>query len=287
MKNKIILILLLFPSLIFSQHRNRLEFNDLHRFHLKGKVKTLKYFEYNVTYRNDSVTQVNLEDFIVPKNYKIEFNKEGNIQRKTEYRLKNDSIKEKGLWIYNYEKDKIKKETYYWNNYSKDTTQWNYSYHDKRTTIITQESTMSPKLMYYVYKQDQNNEYYESINADSSYIRRSLYVYDKHNRIIRIEKYDDQKYTRDIIFNSYADTINFKPKVTGSSYTKYDAPLIIQQFKFNNQNDIIEIDGLDVSDNKKTIIEYKYDDRGNWIEKTKKGGAGKIYKIYKREIFYY
>lgn len=287
MKNKIIFTLILLPNLIFSQHRIRLEFNDLHRYHLKGNVENLKYFEYNVTYENDSIAQVKLEDFLVPKNYKIEFNREGYIKRKTEYRLKNDSIIEKGLWIYNYEKDKIKNEIYYWNNNSKDTTQWHYLYPDERTTIINQESTMSPKLMHYIYEQDKNKEYYKSINADSSYIGRSLYVYDKQNRIIRIEKYDDQEYTRDIILSTYADSINFNPKVTASSYTKYDAPLFINQFKFNNQYDIIEIDGLDVSDDKKTIIEYKYDDKKNWIEMIKKGGTGKIYKIYKREISYY
>jgi len=287
MKNKIIFILILLPNLIFSQHRNRLEFNDLHRYHLKGNVETLKYYKYNVTYKNDSISQVKFEDFIVPKNYMIEFNQDGYIRKKIEYRLKNDSIIEKGLWLYNYENDKIKKEIYYWNNRSKDTTQWHYLYPDESTTIINQESTMSPKLMHYIYKQVKNKEYYKSINADSSFIGKSLYVYDKRDRIIRIEKYDDQEYTRDIILKSYSDSINLNPKVTVSSYTKYDAPVSINQYKFNDQYDIIEIDGLDVSDDIKTIIEYKYDDNKNWIVKIKKGGTGKIYKIYKREISYY
>ena len=286
-KKLIFIIIIISPTLIFAQHRLRMYSNDINRFRLKGKVKSLKYFEFNIKYLNDSVYKLTLEDFLVPRNYKVDFNQDGYITSKIEYRLKNDSIIEKGLWTYNYEKNKIKNEIYYWNNKSKDTTQWNYFYPDNQTTRINKISTMSPKLMHYNYRQLKNKEYYKSINSDSSYIRRSLFVYDNKNRIIRIEKYDDKHYTTDIILNTYSDSLNPNPKLTVSSYTKYDAPPVIRQYEFNNQYDITVRDGLNTKDDKMTIFEYKYDDEKNWIEKVEKGGTGKIIKIYKRKIEYY
>ncbi len=287
MKKYLILISILFPLLIFSQQRIRLNSNDIERYHLKGKVKSLKYFVYDVKYLNDSVYEIKIEDFIVPKNYKIEFNKNGYITKKTEYRSKNDSLIKKGVWLYEYDNNKIKNEIYYWNNNSKDTSKWTYNYPNKNTTLITQQSTMSPKLMYYSYQQNKNKEYYKSANADSSFIRRTLNVYDKKNRIIRIEKYDNLDYIQDIVLKSYSDSLNPYPKITISSYTKYDAPFSIIKYIFNSNNDIIEYDSLINSDNKKNIIEYKYDTQGNWLEKTEKGGTGKIYKVYRREFTYY
>lgn len=55
-------------------------------------------------FSNDSTYNLELYDFLAVHNYKIEFNKFGNIKTKSELRKENDSIKVGAIWKYQYDK---------------------------------------------------------------------------------------------------------------------------------------------------------------------------------------
>ncbi len=294
MKKTFLFIFISFFSInVFSQVNA--EINELLKRNIKGNVKKMKFLKYEVNYVNDSTYVKKIEDFILPSNYILFFDKKGRKIKKVELRLKNDNLIEKGAWYYTYKNDRIKKEVYYWNNRSKDSTVWFYEYPNKTTQLITKKHFTSsslfdsPRIHFYSYKRKGNKEYFKSYNSDSSFVQRRLFTYDKYNRIMRIENYEDKDYLMDITFKTYRDSSSRNPYQVVSSYTKYDEPRpAIIRYRYNKYGDAIKIINLSFPNEKRIgINKYIYDSKGNWVKKVMKGTSGKVYRIYKREFTYY
>jgi len=208
-------------------------------------------------------------------------------KKKTEldYLLKEDTLVEKGLWIYMYDKcNRIIKESYYWNNHSTDTTQWIYEYPNDSTTIIHKYDKLYKHLRYQ-YQQSGNIENFTMANSDSSYVTKGLFVYDKQNRIIRIEEYENKDFIQNIQTNTYIDTLAKKPSVKVWIFTKYTTPAIITTFEYDEIGNEIKSGSIG-KDSKTQHVEYKYDLHNNWIEKKVNLSNGRI-KISRREFEYW
>ena len=283
-----ILILILFTVTAFGQHRQRLNSTDLERFGLMGKVKSYSHIDYQSFLEKDSLKDLRVDNFILaPNNYKIEFNNNGYINLKTElaYLRKKDTLIEKGLWVYEYDElNRIKEENYYWNNRSKDTTQWVYKYPDDSTTIIHQYDK-TYKHLRYQYQQSDNLEYFTKANSDSSYVAKGLFVYDKFNRIIRIEKYENKDYIQNLRSQNYIDTIIKNPSVKVWISTKYNAPPAISTHEYDSFGNEIKSSGVGKG-SRIHLTEYKYDKYKNWIEKKVNLSSGRI-KISRRKFEYW
>lgn len=283
-----ILIFLLFTTSAFAQQRQRLNSSDLERFELKGNVKTYSHIDYQIFSAKDSLNDLIVDDFIlIPNNYRMEFNKVGYIQRKVElvYLLSKQALSEKGVWTYEYDNQKrIKEERYNWNNYSSDVTQWVYTYPNDSTTIIDQYDK-TYKHIRYQYIESGKLEHFTKANSDSSYVTKGLFVYDKYNRITRIEEYENKDFIQSLSTQSYSDTLTKQPYVKVWVFTKYDAPAAISLHEYDTFGN--EIKTTDIGKKSRIhLTEYKYDQHNNWIEKKVKISNGKI-KISRRKFEYW
>ncbi|WP_452218339.1 hypothetical protein [Lacinutrix undariae] len=283
-----ILILLLFTITAFGQHRQRLNSTDIERFGLEGKIKSYSHIDYQPFLEKDSLNDLKIDDFILaPNNYKIEFNNIGYIKRKIEldYLRDEDTLIEKGIWVYEYDKiNRIKEENYYWNNRSIDTTQWIYKYPNDSTTIIHQYDK-TYKHLRYQYQQSDNLEYFTKANSDSSYVTKGLFVYDKYNRITRIEEYENKNYIQNLRSQNYKDTISKNPSIKVWIFTKYNAPPTISTHEYDSFGNEIKSSGVGKG-SRTHLTEYKYDQYNNWTEKKVNLSNGRI-KITRRKFEYW
>ena len=284
----IYIIIFLVPTVGFSQMRKRLNSTDLERYGLNGNVKQVIHKEYEPRFSNDSIYSLVLYDFLAPHNYKLEFNRDGNLNTRTELRKDNDSLISGAIWRYKYgSNNRILQEKRISFQYAKDTMIWNYEY--KGDSIINvYQLDKTYKILYSTYKQKGNMEYLNHANSDSSYITKKLFVYDKQNRLIRYEDYADKDYIQDLRISTYKDTISknkfteifFCPKYNNSSYN---------EFEYEESGNVVSMKignfvGSEPSINR---YEYVYDIRGNWTEKKHFGWRGKLSTVFRREIEYY
>ncbi len=287
MKKSLLLIFLL-PIIGFSQMRNRLNLNDLNRYGLKGNVKEVTFKEYEPRFSNDSTYNLELYDFLAVHNYKIEFNKFGNLKTKSELRKENDSIKVGAIWQYQYDKiNRILNETKLSFQYSKDTVTWNYEYVGD-SIINIQQLNNNEKTSKYSYIEKDENEFFYHSNSDSSYMTKRLFVYDKFNRVTRSEDYKNKNFIQELIIKTYTDTISnnvFKEVVI---WTKFNDSFY-NEFEYDEKGSPIKMIIGNFKNNDPSInrYEYKYDRIGNWIQKRHFGWRGKLSRVYKREIKYY
>lgn len=125
----IYIIIFLVPTVGFSQMRKRLNSTDLERYGLNGNVKQVIHKEYEPRFSNDSIYSLELYDFLAPHNYKLEFNRDGNLNTRTELRKDNDSLISGAIWRYKYDSNnRILQEKRISFQYAKDTMIWNYEY---------------------------------------------------------------------------------------------------------------------------------------------------------------
>jgi hypothetical protein len=267
---KLFISLLLFSSLSIchGQHRQRLVLTDIERFELKGSIKTLSHQDYSPIKSLSDTSSLQIDHFfLAPNNYTSEFNVSGYLTKKTEYEYlhRKDTLMAKGLWTYSYDsKNRIRQETYYWNNYSNDTTVWIYKYSDDSVTLVHKYDD-TYKHMMYRYAQRNNIEYLTTANSDSSSLSRVLFVYDRLNRLIRKEEYEDQNTITFISSWNYADTLSTNPSIDVGISAKYNYGPIIIINEYDSIGNLILSKGV----NPKTRIrtEYTYDSKGNWIER--------------------
>ena len=279
---------MLLPIIGFSQMRNQLSSTDLKRYELNGRVKEMVFNEYEPRFSNDTTYTLELYDFLGPSNFKLEFNKSGNLKAKSELRTDNDSIKVGAIWNYKYDnQNRILQERRYSFQYSKDTITWNYEYVGD-SIINVNQLDKTYEILYYTYIKKGNLEILNHSNSDSSYVTKKLYVYDKFNRVIRSEDYEDKDFIQDFRITTYKDTISlnkFKEIVIG---TKHDISFY-NEFEYNEKNNLIKmiIGNFNNNDTSINRYEYDYDKRGNWIEKRHFGWRGKLSTVFRREIKYY
>jgi len=285
---KIFQILILFPIVGFSQMRSRLNSTDLIRYDLKGNVKEMVFKEYEPRFSNDTTYTLELYDFLGPSNFKLEFNKFGNLKSKSELRSENDSIKVGAIWLYKYDnKNRILKEERFSFQYSKDTATWNYQYIGD-SIINIQQLDKTYKILYYTYLEKENFEYLNHANSDSSYVTKRLYVYDKFDRVIRSEDYENKDYIQDLRIKTYKDTVSSKIFKEVLIWTKYNDSFY-HEFEYNeNENfEKMIIGNFNKNETSVNRYEYDYDKKGNWIEKRHFGWRGKLSTVFRREIEYY
>lgn len=282
------LIFLLIPFLGFSQMRELLNSTDLERYGLKGSVSELIHKEFEPRYSNDSTYTLELYDFLAPHNYKLEFNNNGNLESKTELRKENDSLIAGAIWNYIYDQNnRIQQEQRVSYQYSKDTMTWNYEY--KGDSIVSvQQLDKTYKVLYYTYRQEGIFEYLNHANSDSSYQTKKLYVYDKYNRLTRMEDYADKEFIQDMRISTYNDTITNNKFIEIMIWTKHNNSFY-NQFEYDKNGNVITMIIGNFSDDKKSVnrYEYVYDDKNNWIEKRHFGWRGELSTVFKRDLRYY
>lgn len=290
MRILILIIILHIELTALCQHRQRLCFSDQERFNLRGKIKSYTHIDYQPIFEQDSLKDLRIDDFILlPNNYKLEFDKNGYRQKKIEfsYMQEKDSLVDKGLWIYKYDKhNRILQETYCPDKFSMDTIKWFYTYPNDSTTLIHQYgTTYAFTNQFYKYLQEGWNEDFWQSNADSSYVTRKRFVYDMHNRMIRTEEYGNQNYIQYIRAYTYPDSLTRNPNIKVRINTKYNTPAIITTYeydKFGNEIKASIIGKYARANNTK----YKYDKNRNWIERSVYLSNGRI-KISKRKFEYW
>ncbi len=285
---KIFLILILLPIVGFSQMRSRLNSTDLKRYDLKGNVKEMIFKEYEPRFSKDTTYTLELYDFLGPSNFKLEFNKFGNLKSKSELRSENDSIKVGAIWHYKYDnKNRILKEQRFSFQYSKDSTTWNYQYIGD-SIINIQQLDKIYKILYYTYIEKGNFEYLNHANSDSSYVTKRLYVYDKFDRVIRSEDYENKDYIQDLRITTYNDTVSSNVFKEVLIWTKYNDSFY-NEFEYNENDNFNKMIIGNFNKNETSInrYEYDYDQKGNWIEKRHFGWKGKLSTVFRREIKYY
>ncbi len=287
MKKRFLLIFFL-PIIGFSQMRNRLNSTDLKRYELKGNVKEVFFKEYEPRFSNDSTYSLELYDFLGSSNFKLEFNKYGNLKTKSELRKRNDSIKIGAIWKYKYDKrNRILKEQRLSFQYSKDTITWNYEYIGD-SIINIEQLDKTYKILYYTYLEKGNNEFLNHANSDSSYVTKRLYVYDKFNRITRSEDYENKDFIQDLRITTYKDTITINKFKEVVIWTKHNNSFY-NEFEYDKNGNSIKMIIGNFNNNDPSInrYEYDYDKNGNWIEKRHFGWRGKLSTVFRREIKYY
>jgi hypothetical protein len=165
--------------------------NDLKRQKLNGKVKEVKFVEYEAIYNTkDSTYTLEIYDILTMKNNISSFNKFGYLEKKTELSFDiKDSMSISAIWTYKYDnQNRIVREFRDSKKYG-DTSSWNYKY-DKDKTIVKYYAK-NFNVLYYEYTQINDLEILTTANSDSSYQRKVKFIYDNQNRLIRYENYEN------------------------------------------------------------------------------------------------
>jgi len=252
---------------------------------LSENVKSLSHLDYDLIEKISDTATLRIDHFfLAPNNYTLEFNAAGYLTSKTEYDLQEDTLKPKGLWRYLYDSlNRITQETYYWNNFSNDTTLLVYEYYGDSVTLIHKYDD-TYKHRRYRYAQRNNIEYLTTANADSSYLETVLFAYDKQNRLIRKEEYENQNTIAFIRSWSYNDSLSTKPSLDAGISSKYNYGPVLIINEYDSLQNLILSKGIGTQ--KPTLIDYTFDAYGNWIEQ-RKTLPNELIKISRRRIEYY
>jgi len=270
--------------------KERLIFNDIQRLGLEDQVKEVFHKEFRPIFTNDSTYNLEFKfDFLLSFNYKYEFNNNGYLTHKTEYRKERDSLAVRVMWHYNYDSiNRIKQEKRISLEFSRDTSVLDYEYiGDSITNIKRFDKTF--KLQYFTYIQKGDLEILHYYNSDSSFVTKQLFAYDKYNRIIRSEDYKNKEFIQHLTTKIYSDTINRKEFKKITIWAKYNNSYYSAHEYDKNYNSIKKTTGrFDTNKTSVSRCEYDYDNRGNWVEKRLfDWGDGKLKTVYKRDVIYY
>jgi hypothetical protein len=257
---------------------------DLERMGLKGDIKTYSHIEYRPIKNIADTSSLRVDHFFLsPNNYTLHFNNEGYKTKMTEYEYlyEEDSLKPKGIWTYSYDSiNRIVQEIYYLNNISNDTTILNYEYIGDSVTLVHDTN----KNLTYRYAQRGKIEFATKANSDSSHISRQLFVYDKLNRLIRKEEYEDRSTLTFLRSWNYTDSLSTKPSLDVGISAKYNYGPIIMINEYDSLQNLVLSKGI--GSQKPKIIEYTYDSNGNWIEQRTQQ-PNDLIKISRRKIEYF
>jgi hypothetical protein len=279
----IILIFTFFISLCHGQMRERFYMNDLKRQKLNGKVKDVKFIEYEARYnKEDSTYTLKIFDFLSMKNNISSFNKLGYLEKKTELSFDiKDSMSISAIWTYQYDKKNRIIREFRDSKKNGDTSSWNYKYMNNNTLIKYYQKDYH--VLYYKYSQMNEVELLTTANSDSSYQRKMKFIYDKENRLIRYENYENTDSIVSQRVLSYTnESRNFNNEINEDKKYKYK---INKSFEYDENGNVKKI----FNEEQKLTgwFEYVYDRNKNWIEQKCYNSSGKIYNVYKREISYY
>lgn len=270
-------------SLCNGQMRERFHMNDLKRHKLNGNVKDVKYIVYEALHNtNDSAYVLKTFDFLSIKNNISTFNRLGYLEKKVElsFDLK-DSISVSAIWTYSYDKrNRIIREFRDSKKYG-DTSSWNYTYNKNNTLIKYYHKDYH--VLYYKYSQIKDLELLTTANSDSSFQRKIKFVYDKRNRLVRYENYEDKDSILDLRILRYDNkSRNYIFEMNEDKKYRFK---INKFYKYDEHGNVIKI--FNKEQKLTGWYGYVYDRKKNWIEQKCYNSAGKLYNVCKREITYY
>ncbi len=283
-RNIFILTFTFFISLCYGQMRERLHMNDLKRQKLNGNVKDLKHIEYEARYNTkDTTYALVISDFLSMKNNISTYNKSGYLEKKTElsFDLK-DSISISAVWTYEYDKDNRIIREYRDSKKYGDTSSWNYKYINKNATLIKYYHK-TYNVLYYKYSQEKDVELLTTANSDSSYQRKMKFIYDKKNRLVHYENYENTDSIINLRDLKYSDeSRNYTEEFNEDRKYKYKIKKFLD---YDVNGNVIKI--FDETKKLTGWFEYVYDSRKNWIEQKCFNSSGRLYNVIKRDITYH
>jgi uncharacterized lipoprotein NlpE involved in copper resistance len=251
-------LIILFALILLSGCSNQKNKNDWEKDNLKGKVKSLKVFDFKAVDR---------------------FGK-----------IEKDSLKSKSIYTYDVKGNRI--ETNIYNSDGSLSDNFSYKYDDKENKIESNRYTSDGRLYLKMLDQyDNKGNKIESnwYNSDSSLYLKTLYQYDNKGNKIKSNSYNPDGSFNDNFSYRYDNKGNM---IESKSY-KSDGSLEWKETNlYNNKGNIIKENLSFESYNKEmknfdANSEYKYDDKGNWIEQIIHHSPEISYEIRERTFEYY
>lgn len=222
---------------------------DLERMNLNGNIKQIKEMEFLLLTKDSKYekgSQVGCYDIYY-------FNERGNISQVNSFRSPNDGC---GILIHNYNERGLK-------------------------TEIRFIPSSGPEYVEERFRYDRNNKVIEKIflpEREDQVTANYIYKDDKISTI-QYSIYNSPSSTETFIYNDKGRVLEKKEFATGSLLVSY-------VYKYNNNGDVTEIKCFLPSgelDETRTY-KYKYDSKGNWIEKVSIEDAGN--RFLTRKITY-
>jgi len=232
---------------------------DLDFYNLNGKVKSLKENNYKAEEKFGEIVKGEKEESFTPVTI---FNKDGNLIESSMYNA-NGELEFKTIYKYN-EKGYINKEITYVANGEFNTN--NYHVYNEKGFLI-----------------EKNN-----FNAKDSLVSKSNYRYDEKGNNIEINYYKLEEIDYKIKFE-----YNAKGQIIESNYYDSDGSIIGKiKYLYNNKGNEEEVASTffytwTEEDKTKELFKYKYDEKGNWIERITFDEDNIPLKITERIIEYF
>lgn len=217
--------------------------NDWLEHNLYGKVKSIKEFTYYAVERFGEVEKGEVMSVFKPTT--TIFNEQGYVIEKVEYDL-DGNIYSKKLYKYDNKETLLEKYKYDSDDNLIEKSFYNYELNEKgyKTKTIDKFSPEDSLKFKFVseYNSKGNKVLKELYTSEGSKFAITAFKYNGKNRLI--ESYSIVDFSNDLI-----------PKST---------------FKYDNKGNRVEIKRYDSKDNfrEKSVVEYVYDEKGNWIKST-------------------
>lgn len=283
----LVLLILMIPFLAFSQ-RGKSSINDLMMMNLKGAVKEVRHFGFTPEYIEEDSIVLSPLDFFGTHNFILKFNEKGWLKEKIELRLNQEEhLFPDAIWTYTYDgQQRLLNETITFRVTTPDTASFHYAYpNDSLMTIAEKQNSLTK--MTYRYTLDNRTEEFLAINRDSSYIGKTYFEKDAHDRIIRREDYNNMTRLQNLTINFYQDSIFRTPFKTIETNLRTGRMMQIENILDDHGNIISQKLGpIQNGESNTTTYTYVYDVGGNWIEK-REYISNQLRKIFLREIDYY
>lgn len=258
MKSIITLAFLNITIISYGQEKELTKKSDLQQKNLKGKVKSLKEFNYNATLKNNKIKKKEI-NFYGENIYSL-YNLQGNLTQKYIF-FDKDKIKEKYTYVY----DK---------NYNKSEEKF-YSYDDNVKANGSYKYNSDGNLLEYYFRYE-NSDFLDT---------KTIYQYDKNHNLVELNLYHFDNH----LFSNYTYKYDNKHNLIEENKTMGQDHHIKTIYQYNKDNELISSevsDNYNIFNRKETYQYTKYDQKGNWIERIEYLN-GKPYTITEREIEYY
>lgn len=292
----------------YNNNGKLIEETDNNNYNYQGKLRTLhKYDE-----RNNKTEYIKLYEFGQSDTSFNKYDMNNNLIEKInpietcnyKYDNRGNVIEVKGgifkvhLFLKYNEKNKIEKIESYYDNKLSSTTEMVYINNKNQSQELTYTDSILTKERIYNYKNDSTltdesiTEYYanKSENIESCNLRliysKEIKIYQKDTVLLEIKryKYDEEGNVINREILKYDDRSRL---IYSENRFKNQAGIYKYINKYNDRDELIEQTSYTVN-NPIPLVEkykYKYDKKGNWIEKIIKDKYSK--GIFTREIEYY
>ena len=251
----LLLITLLFACKSETKETKEIKLNNIN---LSGEIKSIR--ELHV--RSEKETESTADIFASQGGFETVFNRQRNMVLYLIYEA-NGSISSKNIYKYDDENNLIEEEIYYGDELSfRDL----YTYNDKgkriEKTTFDSDGNLSLRQRY-VYNDKENVIEERYHNNEDVFYNKIVFEYDDKNNVVEENHYDAD--------DLHCIKINYKYDDNGNMIEEDHHALLNNMFDFKNQFkydekcNVIEEIYLNHSATKR-IIEYEFDEKGNWIK---------------------